>query len=177
MKRIICLVMLMLLAFTSIGVAAEMKLYRNRDWQFRIEIPADFAYRTPKGPNVVVSAAADDGANMNVIVKKFPLQKDGDAELLQEIFAMQRNEYPELFKGYIDSGMTMVERTPVHWYIADVEYRYPDTQFVLRCFGCSLLRNYKYYNISYSCYPQLFEQYRQVFIDSLSSFVDETGFY
>ena len=49
------------------------QVYRNTEYQFRIEIPDYLEYKTPKGPNVKMSAAAHGGTpNMNVIVKATP---------------------------------------------------------------------------------------------------------
>ena len=77
MKKISALFLLFFIMFTAIANAANLKLYRNEEYQFSIKIPYEFQYRTPRGPNVKMLAGDTSGANMNIIIKPIPI-KDSD---------------------------------------------------------------------------------------------------
>ncbi|MSV25825.1 hypothetical protein FYJ78_11760 [Selenomonas sp. WCA-380-WT-3B 3/] len=83
MSNLIKIMVLVIFVFGGFNVT---QVYRNTEYQFRIEIPDYLKYKTSKGPNVKMSAAAYNGTpNMNVIVKSFPLLPFSNDEVLNDL--------------------------------------------------------------------------------------------
>ena len=58
------------------------------------------------------------------------------------------------------------------------KYSYPDETFYLRSYMFTIVCGKKVYTITYAADPQyFFSMYDKKFINSISSFVDETGWY
>ena len=107
------------------------QVYRNTEYQFRIEIPDYLEYKTPKGPNVKMSAAAHGGTpNMNVIVKAAPelafTNDDFLNYLLSENLASQSNT-----RQLIKYGTIEIPNNKVLCSIWRVKYTYPERMFFL----------------------------------------------
>ena len=176
MKKIFALIIMILVCISSVVYATDMKLYRNREWQFRIDIPASFEYSTPKSPNTLMMAHGNNRSSINIVAKKMPI-KEASAEDLTELANAQREANPVLDKSIISSGITYVNNSPAHWALYNTEYRTPTDEFKLTILMFQFVKNYKYYAVSYGIVPELYTQTQPIFMQSISSFVDETGFY
>ena len=176
MRKIIFLTSLLLIFITSTVIAAELKLYRNQEYQFSIEIPFEFSYVTPRGPNVKMSASNQEGsANMNIIIKPSPF-KNLDELSLKEIATIQKSMFTK-DTLLIDEGSTAINNIPAYWFLTLNHYKYPNSEFYLASLQFQFVTNYKYYYISYFSQPELYLDYKNTFVNSVSSFVDETGWY
>lgn len=153
------------------------QVYRNTEYQFRIEIPDYLEYKTPKGPNVKMSAAAHGGTpNMNVIVKAAPelafTNDDFLNYLLSENLASQSNT-----RQLIKYGTIEIPNNKVLCSIWRVKYTYPERMFFLTGYTFEFVSNYRYYCISYFVEPGTEAKYEKMITYSIGSFVDEKGWY
>lgn len=105
------------------------------------------------------------------------LIKEASAEDLTELANAQREAYPVLYKSIISSGITYVNNSPAHWVLYNTEYRTPTDEFKLTILMFQFVKNYKYYAVTYGVVPELYTQTLPIFMQSISSFVDEMGFY
>lgn len=175
MKKISALFLLFFIMFTAIANAANLKLYRNEEYQFSIKIPYEFQYRTPRGPNVKMLAGDTSGANMNIIIKPIPI-KDSDEIFLKEILNIQKAQRPAS-TFVINEGITDINNIKAAWTFSMNKYKNPKSDFTLALLSYQFITNYKYYCITYCASPDTYILYEPLYIDSISSFVDETGWY
>ncbi len=147
-------------------------------------LPAEFEYVTARGPNVVMNSANKSHpvskASINIIAKLLPEANYGtETDLLKAIYethllAFNSNENVQL----ISSNILQI---PNHKVLAEhvlTKYTYPDETFYLRGYMFTVVCGEKMYTISYAADPNyFFTLYDKKFIESISSFVDETGWY
>lgn len=173
MKRFFVLLTIILIIFPSTS-SANTKLYRNTQWQFRIELPYDWKYTKPKGPNVVMNAINKDIEGMNIVVKQMPYIAEADEDTLIALNEIQ--EYP--------SNVQLL-----NWKIMDISphkalattmlihYKYPTAEFYSYSLMFQIITNGKIYTISYFCPPDRAKIFLPTILKSVGTFVDETNWY
>lgn len=171
---LLCVFQLIALPFYSTAFA---KLYRNTEYQFSIEIPDYMEYRTPRGPNVKMSALAKEGTpNMNVIVKPNMVFSYSNDDVLYGMFERNQQYISESFQ-LLDYGIIDIPEHRVLCTIWNKKYTYPTDTFYLTVYMFEFVTNYKYYTISYFLEPGTESMYEKMITHSIGSFVDETGWY
>ena len=172
--RVFFCIALMCLSTYSTAFA---KLYRNTEYQFSIEIPDYMEYRTPRGPNVKMSASAKEGTpNMNVIVKPSMDFAYSNDDVLYGMFERNQQYISESFQ-LVNYGIIDIPEHRVLCTIWNKKYTYPTDTFYLTVYMFEFVTNYKYYTISYFLEPETEPMYEKMIIHSIGSFVDETGWY
>ena len=176
---------LMAFVFTFISINVDvsqvfategMKLYRNREYQFSIEIPEYLQYQKPRGPNVKMTAAVRD-FNMNIVIRPVPEIDYSTDEILA---AMYLNDL-ELFKNndthIIEADIINIPHTRVLYYHYLARFDYPRGTFFLTGYCFQFIRHHRLYCITYCVEPGKENLYKETIIDSIGSFVDEAGWY
>lgn len=179
--KILFMLIVFSLCIFSNTEASDLKLYRNREYAFSINIPAEFVFRTPRGPNVKMSAyLPGSGANMNIIVKPLGINLSTEEnnflvkEILPELVA---NIQSSPNATILDYGTIDITKHKVAYIKAKIRYNYPEGQFSLYSYIFTIITNGKTYTISYFANKNDFKYYTPIFIRSIYSFVDETGWY
>lgn len=174
MKKFIVLLVIFFTAFLSMASAANTKLYRNTPWQFRIELPSDWEYTKTKGPNVVMNAMSKNIEGMNIVVKPMPDIAEANEDLLNFIFEYQ--EYPS---NITIIGKSIIDVSPhkVLAYSSIIHFKYPRSEFYNYNLTFQIVTHEKHYIISYFCHPENAKDFQPIVLKSISSFVDETGWY
>lgn len=190
MKKTLCaktilLILSVLLLVTNISFAnPSTKLYRNQQWQFSIMLPAEFEYVASRGPNVIMNSANKSHpvskASINIVAKLLPDVDYGtEMDMLKAIYDAHRsanslNQNMQLISGnilQIPNHKVLAE----HWL---TKYTYPDETFYLRSYMFTILCGRKAYTINCAATPDyFFSMYSTKFTNTISSFVDETGWY
>lgn len=182
-SRIIIFIVSFILLVNNIGFAeTKTKLYRNQDWQFSIKIPVEFEYMESRGPNVIMNSKIindDSRASINIIAKLIDNEFNfSEIELLQYLQEGRKNAYknhPNM--KLIDSKIFDIPNHKIlgeHWL---TRHTYPKETFYLESFLFTILCGQKFYTITYAVEPAKLEFYNNKFLESISSFVDETGWY
>lgn len=174
MKRLITIFTLLICCLCTLCCAEDMKLYRNKDWKFRIEFPVDWEYRTPKSPNTVLVARNKQG--YGVVITAYPepefnnpTREDWEKHIMPTINLDGINIMNVYFVPINSHTVLLIEGTK--------HYKYPTTQFVQYHNNAIIITNNKYYNILYGCNTQDAQKCVNIFLKSLGTFVDETNFY
>lgn len=172
-------VLLFMVMFCIQASASSGKLYRNRDWQFSIYVPVNFEYVVPRGPNTKMQAMDKYGNSMSIVVKQVPVLTDAQSD---DLVVGQLNEFVNYSKQrngriVLEAGIIDVSNHKAIYLVTENIFK--GTNIKVRYFGYSfyLITMGKEYTIMYSTLPQMAEQYKPIFIKSISSFVDETGWY
>ncbi len=184
MKKIF-LIVITLLVIANAGLAnASTKLYRNQQWQFSINLPTEFEYVASRGPNVVMNSANKSHlvskASINIIAKMLPEADYGtEMDILKTIQKINHSTFNS--SGNMQLIASNFLQIPNHIILAEhvlTKYTYPDETFYLRSYMFTIVCGKKVYTITYAADPQyFFSMYDKKFINSISSFVDETGWY
>lgn len=169
MKRIFLFVLLIFIIPSNIAMA---KVYENTQYQFRIVIPDDWEYRTPRGNNITMTATHKfSGATIVIMVKPF--------------FVLSKEEYnkcPELFMDLTVESMKTGGINVLSKAILDIPdhkvgaiksrtfYNYPNKSFTLSSSYFFLFSNAKHYAIAISYPPELEDVYGAFSYKILSSF-------
>ncbi len=160
-----------------------MKLYRNREYHFSIEIPEYLQYATPRGPNIKMVAAIKD-FSMNIIVKPEPSVEYSTDEILSEIYSEQMQYcllYTSMERNFnakiLEAGIISIPQTRVLYCGYRARYDYPRETFFLTGYCFQFIRHRQAFCITYLVEPGKENLYKEAIIDSISSFVDETDFY
>ncbi len=177
MKLLLKTLFCTLLLSISLSTVSFAQLYRNTEYQFSLEIPDYMEYRTPRGPNVIMSAFAESGApNMNIIVKPNMNFACSDDDILYGMF--ERNQqYESGSLHLLQYGIIDIPEHRVLCTIWTKKYTYPNDTFYLTCYMFEFVTNYKYYCISYFIQPGTELMHESMITQSIGSFVDETGWY
>ena len=142
---IVCI--LFLTANQAFATSQGMKLYRNSNHNFSIEVPDYMTYLTPKYPNVKMSAGIQ-GFNMNVIVKTFAV-KNSDDYFLSDLLNEQVTQYKNMGVPVLEYDIVNLPHYRVA-YLADVvTYNYPEGSFQMTQYTFQFVKNWKYYCVSY----------------------------
>ena len=176
MSNLIKIMVLVIFVFGGFNVTYA-QVYRNTEYQFRIEIPDYLTYKTPKGPNVKMSATANSGTpNMNIIVKAFPLVAFSNDEVLNDLLE-ENQSYQSNTRQLLKYGIVEIPNHRVLCTIWRVKYTYPELTFFLTQYTFEFISNYRYYCISYFVKPGTETKYEKMITYSIGSFVDEKGWY
>ena len=185
MKKIFLLFTGILLFIANIGFASTpTKLYRNQQWQFSVQIPVEFEYVASRGPNVIMTSANKSHlvskASINIIAKLLPEADYGtEMDILKTISEMNHETYNSNKNMQLVSSNYL--QIPNHVVLAEhvlTKYTYPDETFYLRSYMFTIVCGRKVFTLTYAADPYyFFTMYDKKFINSLSSFVDETGWY
>jgi len=176
MSNLIKIMVLVIFVFGGFNVAYA-QVYRNTEYQFRIEIPDYLKYKTPKGPNVKMSAAAYNGTpNMNVIVKSFPLLPFSNDEVLNDLL-VENQSHQSNTRQLLKYGIIEIPNHKVLCTVWRIKYTYPEITFFLSVYVFEFVSNYRYYCISYFLEPGTEAKYEKMITYSIGSFVDEKGWY
>ena len=165
------------LVFLSAYSTAFAKLYRNTEYQFSIEIPDYMEYRTPRGPNVKMSAYAK-GGNPNIAIIVKPNQEIAVSS--NAILAGMYLEDKKLESTTMKLISADIIPIPEHNMLCTIwlkKYTYPEITFYMTLYMFEFVSNYKYYHISYGVEPGTEAKYEEMITRSIGSFVDETGWY
>lgn len=154
-----------------------MKLYRNREYHFSIEIPEYLQYTTPRVPNIKMVAVIKD-FSMNILVKPEPSVEYSTDEILSEIYLEQVQYMERNFNGKIlEAGIISIPQTRVLYFGYLARYDYPRETFFLTGYCFQFIRHRQAFCITYLVEPGKENLYKEAIIDSIGSFVDETDFY
>lgn len=181
MKKFFIMVVIFTLMYINVGIphvfAVEgMKLYRNREYQFSIEIPDYFQYQTPRGPNVKMSAAVRD-FNMNIVIKPAPEIDYSTDEILATIYLNDLELSKNNDTHIIEADIINIPHTRVLYYHCLARFDYPYRTFFSSGYHFQFIRHHRLYCISYFVELGKENLYKNAIIDSIGSFVDETGWY
>ncbi len=177
MKILVKTIFSTLLLSIFLSSVSFAQLYRNTEYQFSLLIPDYMEYRTPRGPNVKMTASAKSGApNMNIIVKpnlEFAFSND---ENLSNILALNQ-AYESDTRHLLNYGIIDIPEHRVLCTIWNIKYTYPNNTFYMTAYVFEFVSNYKYYCISYFFNPETALMHEEMVKRSIGSFVDETGWY
>ena len=123
---IVCLVALTCSICSAAGTG--MKLYRNTEYQFSIEIPDYLSYRTPRGPNVKMSAATRN-FNMNIIIRPSPEVETSDDMVLAEIYSIQSEDFRRNDVKIIEADIINIPNTGILYFSYLARYNFPTETF------------------------------------------------
>ncbi len=176
-KILLCLCVLFSIVLNCAYAAPVTKLYRNRDYQFSLNIPSDMTYRQPRGPNVKMSATTPSAdLLMNIIVKPTGGFKFFDDEILRELHNIHvANASTNMI--YLDHKIINIPGHRVLLEKARCHYVYPNNDFWLDTYMFTLASNFKFYQISYLAPIDKIPYQVNTIMQSVESFVDETGWY
>lgn len=178
-KRLISIVaaFILVLAYASCAFCSSYNLYRNTDWEFSIYVPDFMEYRTPRGPNVKMTAANFDSSFiMSIIVKPVPELGETDENSLEALHALNiqssSNDARCLQYGFlpIPNRIVLAE----YWI---VKHTYPEGTFYQDVIMYNFVTKHKHFLISYYANAGTIGNYKQYILHSIGSFVDETGWY
>lgn len=167
---------LMFAHFSDAFAFTGMKLYRNTEYQFSIEIPDYLTYRTPRGPNVKMSAAVRD-FNMNIVIRTSPEIETSNDAVLAELYLLQLEDFRNYGIQIIESNIINIPHTRVLYVCYFARYDYPNETFFLTGYCFQFIKHHHLYCISYFVEPGKENLYKTAIINSIGSFVDETGWY
>ena len=166
----------MFLNVSHVFAVAGMKLYRNTNYQFSIEIPDYLVYKTPRGPNVKMSAAARD-FNMNIVIRPSPEIETSDDVILAALYLSQAEDFRNHDMRIIESDIINIPHTRVLYTCYLARYDYPRGTFFLTGYCFQFIKHHRLYCVTYCVEPGKENLYKTAIIDSIGSFVDETGWY
>ena len=178
MKSLIANVFYIFLFSLILSDTAFAQLYRNAEYQFSIEIPDYMEYRTPHGPNVIMSAYAKDFTpNIIIIVKPnqdiaFSNDEILTAMLVAEEKDLESNTYKLQFADILS-----ISAHEVLYTIWNKTYIRPNLIMPVTIYTFEFITNNKYYYISYTVRRGTEATYEKMISQSIYSFVDETDWY
>lgn len=165
-------------------VEAANTLYRDREHAFRIEVPDTWKRRKPKGPNVVLVAADNSGASLNIIVKSMPpntldsYSKLSDNELKTLALEMSKKlkeVYPDLVVNQGDS--TYLNNRKALRIIWTGTHRFLDSAHRLTSYVLQVIEKGSHYTLTCTSSAEEFKRYRPICETMFNSFILEHGFY
>ena len=173
LKTISCMFLLSLI-LTSTAFA---QLYRNTEYQFSIEIPDYMEYRTPREPNVKMSAYAKDlFPNIVIIVKpNQEIVSSNDEILAAMLMEEEKLASPKRQLKYAD--IISISDHEVLYTIWNNTYTRPNFIFPVTRYSFEYITNHKYYYISYEIKRGTETIYENMIAQSICSFIDETSYY
>lgn len=179
MKRLTFMiaVFVLVLSYASCAFCSSYNLYRNTEWEFSIDVPDFMSYKTPRGPNVKMSASNYDASFiMSVIVKPMPELEETDENSLEALHAINLQSSSDYAKCLKYGFLPIPNRVVLAEYWV-VKHTYPERTFYQDAIMYSFVTNNKYFLITYYANVGTIGTYSKYIEHSIGSFVDETGWY
>ncbi len=155
---------------------AGMKLYRNKEYQFSIEVPDYLTYQPPRGPNVKMLAGIKE-FSMNIVIRPVPEIESSNDGILAEIHAADIRSSSERNTQILEADIINIPNIRVLYECYVTRYDYPQMTFFLTGYSFQFIKHHRLYCISYFVEPGKENLYKKTIFNSIGSFVDETGWY
>lgn len=178
MKSFLTNVFYIFLLSLFLSDTAFAQLYRNSEYQFSIEIPDYMEYRTPRGPNVKMSAYAKDFTpNIVIIVKPSSEISFSNDEILMALLLDEEEKLESSTRKLKFADIVSISSHEVLYTIWNETYIRSNVIIPVSIYSFEFITNNKYYYISYTVKRGTETTYERMISQSIFSFVDETDWY
>lgn len=174
----ICLITIMLFIGIKVCDASNYKLYRNREYQFSLEIPSSMSVIKSRGPNIKMTASTPKSDFiMSVLVKNSPTIKEADDDFLMWLHQDSLSQTTSDYYKFINCDIINIPNHKVLVQLWTAKHTYPSMTFYQDVIMFHFVTNYKYFLITYYTNQGDMKKYIPAIEHSIGSFVDETGWY
>lgn len=178
MKSFLTNVFCILLLSLILSNTAFAQLYRNTEYQFSIEIPDYMEYRTPREPNVKMSAYAKDFTpNIVIIAKPSPEIAFSNDEILMALLIDEEKGLESSTRKLKFADIVSISSHEVLYTIWNETYIRSNVIMPVTVYSFEFITNNKYYYVSYTIKRGTETIYEKMISQSIFSFVDETDWY
>ncbi|WP_029541043.1 hypothetical protein [Selenomonas sp. AB3002] len=172
--------LIIIMLFAGIGVcdAQEYNLYRNKEYQFSLDIPAAMNIIESRGPNIKMTASTPkSNFIMSVLVKNSPAIKEADDDFLLWLHQDSLSQTTSDYYKFINCDIINIPNHKVLVQLWTAKHTYPSMTFYQDVIMFHFVTNYKYFLITYYTNQGDMKKYIPAIEHSIGSFVDETGWY